>query len=218
MSQRDSLPSKSKPEACAVHGIQRCTICLPRYGTIVADPPWSVQAGPRNFGPPGARSSRPYSGAPRNMSRRLSYPTMTVEQIAAIPVSDWAAPDAHLYIWTINRYVENVYAIARAWGFEPSTLLVWAKSPKGRGLGGSFSTATEYVLFSRRGNVRSGQRVERNWWNWPRTLEHSQKPDAFLDIVEQVSPGPYLEMFARRARFGWEYWGDQSLGTAEVAA
>jgi N6-adenosine-specific RNA methylase IME4 len=44
----------------------------------------------------------------------------------------------------------------------------------------------------------------------------SSSTDAFLDIVEQVSPGPYLEMFARRARFGWEYYGDESLGTAEL--
>lgn len=53
------------------------------------------------------------------------------------------------------------------------------------------------------------------WFQWPRQA-HSQKPEAFLDLVEQVSPGPYLEMFARRARFGWDYWGDQSLGTAEL--
>ena len=55
------------------------------------------------------------------------------------------------------------------------------------------------------------------WFEWPRGA-HSSKPDAFLDLVEQVSPGPYLELFARRARFGWSYWGDQSLGTAEMAA
>jgi N6-adenosine-specific RNA methylase IME4 len=54
-------------------------------------------------------------------------------------------------------------------------------------------------------------------YKWPRG-HHSAKPDAFYDLVEQVSPGPYLEMFARRARFGWDYWGDQSLGTAELAA
>lgn len=47
---------------------------------------------------------------------------------------------------------------------------------------------------------------------------HSAKPEAWLDYIEQVSPGPYVEMFARRARFGWDYWGDQSLGTAEMVA
>jgi N6-adenosine-specific RNA methylase IME4 len=47
---------------------------------------------------------------------------------------------------------------------------------------------------------------------------HSRKPDGALDLIEQASPGPYLELFARRARFGWDYWGDQSLGTATMPA
>lgn len=172
-----------------------------RYRTIVADPPWHVQAGPRSLHDPGERS------------RALTYPTMTVEEIASLPVGDMAERDAHLYVWTINAYVERTYDIVRAWGFQPSTLLVWAKAPKGRGLGGAFSTSTEYILFARRGSLATRGRVDRNWWDWKRG-QHSAKPEAFLDIVEQVSPGPYLEMFARRARFGWDYWGDESLGTA----
>jgi N6-adenosine-specific RNA methylase IME4 len=77
-------------------------------------------------------------------------------------------------------------------------------------------------------NARKGQdrkpaspvrgRVDTRWFTWPRGA-HSAKPDAFYDMVEQVSPGPYMELFARRARLGdWDYWGDQSLGTAEMAA
>jgi N6-adenosine-specific RNA methylase IME4 len=75
-------------------------------------------------------------------------------------------------------------------------------------------------------NARKGQarkpatplqgRVDTRWFTWPRGA-HSSKPDAFYDMVERVSPGPYLELFARRARLGdWDYWGDQSLGTAEM--
>ena len=62
-----------------------------------------------------------------------------------------------------------------------------------------------------------GLRCDTRWWRWPRGV-HSAKPEAFLDVVESVSPSPRLEMFARRARFGWDYWGDESLGTAEVVA
>lgn len=58
-------------------------------------------------------------------------------------------------------------------------------------------------------------RWDTTWFEWPRR-DHSAKPDAFLDLVEQTSPGPYFEIFARRARLGWDYWGDQSLGTAEM--
>lgn len=53
------------------------------------------------------------------------------------------------------------------------------------------------------------------WYEAPRG-EHSAKPELFLDLIEQMSPGPYLELFARRARFGWEYAGNESLGTVEI--
>jgi N6-adenosine-specific RNA methylase IME4 len=49
-------------------------------------------------------------------------------------------------------------------------------------------------------------------------LAHSQKPEAFLDLIERVSPGPYVELFARRDRLGWDTWGNEALGTAELAA
>jgi len=172
-----------------------------KYATIVADPPWEVAAGPRSLHDPGEQT------------RQLVYPTMSVGEIAAMEVP--AASDAHLYLWTINRYVEDAYAIARAWGFAPSTLLVWVKTPKGRGLGGTFSNATEYMLFARRGALVAKGRVERNWWQWQRG-EHSAKPEAFLDIVESVSPGPYLELFARRQRLGWDTWGDEALNHVEM--
>lgn len=176
---------------------------MSKYRTIVADPPWNVKAGPRSLHDPGERT------------RDLTYPTLSVEDLAALPVGEWAERDAHLYVWTINAYVEQTYGIVRAWGFRPSTLLVWAKPPKGRGLGGTFATATEYVLFARRGSLKATGRIDRNYWTWPRG-EHSAKPEAFLDMVEQVSPGPYLELFARRARFGWDYAGDESLGTVSI--
>lgn len=177
--------------------------CVTRYATIVADPPWEVEAGPRSL------------HDAKERTRPLSYPTLTVAEIAAMRPP--AAADAHLYLWTINRYVEAAYGVAREWGFRPSTLLVWCKNPKGRGLGGDFSIATEYVLFARRGTLAAAQRVERNWWLWKRG-EHSAKPEAFLDLVEQVSPGPYLEMFSRRARLGWQTWGDEALHGTELVA
>jgi N6-adenosine-specific RNA methylase IME4 len=63
---------------------------------------------------------------------------------------------------------------------------------------------------------RPFEKATSRWYEWPRG-EHSAKPEAFIDLVEQVSPGPYVELFARRARFGWDYWGNESLGTAEMA-
>lgn len=179
-----------------------------RYRTIVADPPWQ-------YGKAGGYSWR--KGAPSGESRdMLAYPTMTADEIAAIRPP--AHTDAHLYIWTTQRYLWDTPRIARAWGFEPAKVLIWCKPPTGFSMGGAFGNSCEFVLFARRGSLGALSRVPRDWWEWSRKGGHSAKPEAFLDLVEQVSPGPRLEMFARRARFGWDYWGDESLSTVEMPA
>lgn len=179
------------------------------YRTIVADPPWDVKAGPGHNGAEGWENNT------STATRALPYPTMSVGEIAALEIP--AEANAHLYLWTINAYVEDAYGIARAWGFKPSTLIVWAKNPMGGGLGGAFGITTEYVLFARRGSLAHTGRVTGTWFNWKRAYDargkpkHSTKPPQFLDLVESVSPGPYLEMFARSNRLGWDAFGNEAL-------
>ena len=92
----------------------------------------------------------------------------------------------------------------------------------GIGLGGAYTITTEHVLFARRGSLAPLRRYDSTWFALKRPYNanggpmHSAKPDGFLDVVERVSPGPYLELFARRARFGWDYAGNGSLGTVEL--
>jgi N6-adenosine-specific RNA methylase IME4 len=185
---------------------------MTRYRTIVADPPWTQ---------PGSGS---YSGDARwkNHARKpseLPYQTMTLQDIFDFPVSGLAMRDAHLYLWVTNAFIEAGYEVARTWGFNPSVLLTWGKTPRGIGLGGAFTQTTEHVLFCRRGSLKARQRVDTTWWNFKRPHnQHSAKPEGFQDVVEQVSPGPYLELFARRDRLGWDTWGNQSLGTAQMGA
>ena len=172
---------------------------LSGFRCIVADPPWTQRTGSPNLHIAGG------GGA----SKFPPYATMSVEEIAALPVSDCAADGCHLYLWTTNRHLRSAYYVAEAWGFpaRPGTLLVWCKSPKGRGLAESYSLATEYCLFVQRG-LKATKRVSRNWFEWPRG-RHSAKPEAFQDMVETVSPGPRLELFARRKREGWTCWGNE---------
>jgi N6-adenosine-specific RNA methylase IME4 len=180
-----------------------------KYRTIVADPPWTMPSG------------GPYKGTARYRSApsTLPYETMSMEQIRRLPVASLAGEDAHLYLWVPNAHLEAGYSIARDWGFRPSQVLVWTKTPRGLGLGGAFTNTTEFVLFCRRGSLPPLNRQQTTWFHFKRPHNvHSAKPEGFLDVVEQVSPGPYVELFARRARFGWDYWGDQSLGTAEMEA
>jgi N6-adenosine-specific RNA methylase IME4 len=202
-----------------------------RYRTIVADPPWPYG----KFNGFSSGTSRKSGSAIRaggsfaltGDPKPLPYRSMTLEAITALPIRASAEPDAHLYLWTTQRYLFAAPKIISSWGFEPSCVLTWCKPPSGTALGWAFSPTTEFIVFARRGRLDPLTRWSSTWFQSSRPRMrgrgangplHSAKPDAFLDIVEQVSPGPYLEMFARRARFGWDYWGDESLGTAEVAA
>jgi N6-adenosine-specific RNA methylase IME4 len=166
----------------------------PPYSTIVADPPWYYEQG------------GPYSGVWASGPRVPPYSSMSVAEIRDLPVGDLADADSHLYLWTTNRYLRESFALAEWWGFDHSQVLTWCKPPKGIGPGGAFCTTTEFVLFCRRGSLAPLQRVDSSWWLWPRG-PHSVKPAAFLDLVEQVSPGPYVELFARAPRLGWDSWG-----------
>ena len=181
----------------------------PRYRTIVADPPWEQPSGGRHNGSDGRKVLTKPSALP--------YPTMPRDAIAGLPVAGLAESEAHLYLWTTNAHVEHAYDVARAWDFAPSVLLTWAKPPRGLGLGGAFTQTTEHVLFARRGTLPALRRLPTTWWLWNRG-RHSAKPEAFLDLVESVSPGPYLELFARRQRIGWDTWGNEALNHAELVA
>lgn len=194
-----------------------------KYRTIVADPPWDHSDGTGVKFSIGDRANRrPMLDGPQ--IRTLQYPTMTVAEISALPVSELAESDAHLYLWATNRYVESAYGVARSWGFKPTTLLTWCKDPNPGWLpGGTFPSNTEFILFAHRGSLPALSRANGRWFVWPRlrgpsvaegqkrNTKHSAKPEAFLDLVESVSPGPYLELFARRNRLGWSTWGNECL-------
>jgi N6-adenosine-specific RNA methylase IME4 len=182
------------------------------YRTIVADPPWQYPS----FNGFSSGKDTLQGGKSAEAATPLPYDTMSVDAIAALPVGDWAAAGAHLYLWTTQRYLWDARIVAEAWGFKPSTVLAWCKKPMGAGLGGAFAPTTEFVLFAHRGGLAPLQRYASTWFEGPRG-PHSRKPDVLMDIVEHVSPGPYLEMFARRDRLGWDTWGNESLGTAEMA-
>lgn len=172
-----------------------------QYATIVADPPWRYPTSLPGFGKKeGDIWKRPGSVVP--------YPTMTVAEIIALPVASVAAPDCHLYLWTTNAHLEAAFGVARSWGFKPSITLVWCKAPRGMSGFPTWNICTEFVLFCRRGTLKPITRQPRNWFEWKRG-KHSVKPEAFLDMVEATSPGPRLELFARRQRPGWDVWGDE---------
>lgn len=188
-----------------------------RYRTIVADPPWPLQDA----------KCRPWvmgAGGRRMRATTVPYEFMPLEDIYALPVADFAHEEGcHLYLWVPAKFNREGIGVrtAREWGFEVVSEIVWDKV--NFGLGRFPRPQHEILLVCRRGKLAFERRDVGSVQSWtvPRARNnggkvHSAKPDAALDLIEASSPGPYLEMFARTARFGWDYWGDQSLGTAEM--
>ncbi|HTU93538.1 MAG TPA: MT-A70 family methyltransferase [Gemmataceae bacterium] len=173
-----------------------------QFGTILIDPPWRFL-------------NRTGKMAPEH--RRLHrYPTMSFDEIAALPVGALAALKSHLYLWCPNALLAEGLRILYAWGFTYKTNLVWYKirkdgGPDGRGVGFYFRNVTELLLFGVKGKLRTKQ-AGRKQVNilLSRKQEHSWKPEEQYDIIEACSPGPYIELFARRRRAGWTCWGDQA--------
>jgi N6-adenosine-specific RNA methylase IME4 len=149
---------------------------------------------------------------------------MTVDAIAALPVVDIAGAAAHLFMWTLDRYVLDGGAarVCRAWGFEPlPQMIVWNKASAG--LGRILRPAHELILIGRRGNARLNEISTTTVQTWRQPYEnggkkHSAKPEGALDLIEALSPGPYLELFARRQRLGWDTWGNEARLDVDLAA
>ena len=170
----------------------------PPYSTIVADPPWR-DIGGRLTGVTRVGRQK------RDRSIAAQYSTMTTEDICALPVAGLAADDAHLYLWATNLGIREGFAVMDAWGFTYKALLTWVKQGH-LGMGRYFRTQTEQVLFGVRGSLRTEDRSQVTHFAAPKR-GHSVKPAAFGDLVERCSPGPYVELFARQPRLGWDSWG-----------
>ena len=177
-----------------------------KYHTIVVDPPWQFDQAWATNGNPylfyGVRGRKP-RGAVAN------YSVMTLQDIAELPVGDWADPDgAHLYLWTTNTFMDEAYDLVRAWGFKPKTILTWVK-PR-LGMGTYYRNSTEHVIFAVKGSLKTLRKDCRTAFYGVQG-RHSEKPAAFYDMVETMSPGPYLDVFARKQRFNWHTWGNEAF-------
>lgn len=180
------------------------------FGTILIDPPWRFQNRTGKMAPEHKRLHR--------------YPTMGLQDIKALPVLPLAAAKCHLYLWVPNALLPWGLELMGSWGFEYKANLVWYKirsdgGPDGRGVGFYFRNVTELVLFGVKGSLRTRE-AGRRQVNivLERKREHSRKPEGLYDVIEACSPGPYLELFARHPRVGWEQWGNEMGALAPSAA
>lgn len=174
-----------------------------RYRTIYADPPWQFQNRTGKVAPEHKRLSR--------------YHTMKLEEIMALPISDIADEKCHLYLWIPNALLPSGLSVMKEWGFEYKTNIIWEKirhdgAPDGRGVGFYFRNVTEILLFGIRGGKNRTLSPARSQVNLIRAMkrEHSRKPDEIVSLIESCSSGPYIELFARGEREGWDMWGNEA--------
>lgn len=179
-----------------------------KFGTILADPPWRFQNRRGKVAPEHGRLHR--------------YNTMSLDEICRLPVVDVAADTAHVYLWTPNALLPDALSVMAAWEFDYKSNIVWHKVRRdggsdGRGVGFYFRNVTELLLFGVRGKNARTLAPGRSQVNFiaARKREHSRKPDEQYDLIEACSPGPHLELFARRRRAGWVSWGNE-IGDPEL--
>lgn len=176
-----------------------------RYRTIVADPPWQQKMmGKRR------RSHDPYT------RQKLDYPTMTLDEIQALPLAELAESGAHLWLWTTNQFLRAGFEVMEAWGFKYLAPITWVKPS---GVGNYFVHRTQTVLFGYREHCRfPAARYLPTVFNAANPAVHSTKPEQFFDLVERISPDPRIELFARQRRAGWDAWGNEVENSLDWAA
>jgi len=177
------------------------------YRVIYADPPWTFST---------------YSRKGKGRSAEAYYDCMSLDAIKALPVAEWAANDCVLLLWTTDPLLPTAFDVIRAWGFTYKTIgFYWAKLNKSAdptiysdssffgGLGFWTRANPEICLLATRGHPRRRRADVRKLIVSPRR-EHSRKPDEQYDRIESLFPEPYVELFARQRRPGWDSWGNEA--------
>jgi N6-adenosine-specific RNA methylase IME4 len=173
------------------------TIKRTRYRTLYADPPWHEAGGGQTV-----------RGAQKH------YPLMKTKDIIGLQLGRHGLPDSHLYLWVTNNYLPDGLAVMAAWGYRYITTITWVKDRIG--LGQYYRGITEHCLFGVRGRslpyrtTALGLRAQGVTVIQAPRGRHSEKPEEMRTMIEKVSPGPYLELFARKQTPGWAVWGNEA--------
>ncbi len=160
------------------------------FRVIVCDPPWKYDR-------------------ETDVTQRgtVSYPSLSIDDIKRLPVRKCAHKDCILWLWATNAHLPYAFEIATAWGFEYKTMLTWAKQKMG--MGDWLRGKTEHCLLCVRGKP-TVQLTNQTTLLIANAGKHSAKPEEFYALVEKLCPGSKLEMYQRKARKGWQGWGDEA--------
>lgn len=166
---------------------------MKKYQIIYADPPWPIK----------------WRGSSSIGTKPLAYPTMTLMELAQLPVKEIAEDCSKLFMWTTNGFLPEALGLLNFGGFQYDKLWTWCKST---GAGGHPRNATEHLIEASRGSLKSIGRHEKainNWFEAP-TKGHSIKPNKMRQLIEYCYPNTTkIELFAREKTDGWDVWGNE---------
>jgi N6-adenosine-specific RNA methylase IME4 len=193
-----------------------------RFATIVADPPWDYSGKLSGGGTSGYSPVHPSRGGSRGAANH--YRTLDIWQLKMLPVPSITAEQSHLYLWTTGAFMAEAFELAGEWGFRPKGVIPWVKTKRGAaeavaasgdlaagvrmGMGLYIRWCTEFVVFAVRGKLPTA-RNDALGIVFAERGRHSEKPEALYDLVRALSPGPRIDLFARREREGFVAWGDE---------
>lgn len=176
---------------------------MTKYGAILCDPPWAFKTFSNTHTTP-------------HRCAEDHYKTMTHADLLALPVSDWAAKDCALFMWVVDSHLPDALELAAKWGFAYKTIGFWWDKGK-IGMGYWTRKQSEPCLMFTRGKPARHSKAVRQVIREPRR-EHSRKPDETHERIQALVGGPYLEMFARERRPGWDVWGNETAKFDDLAA
>jgi len=187
---REQQEARPLPVGQSVQTLQQLLEQGRKFATIYADPPWQ------------------YENEASRAAATNHYATMSVDDICAEPISDLAEDNAHLHLWTTSSFLPEALHVIDAWGFQFKSSFVWIKPQIG--LGNYWRVSHEFLLLGVRGNLTFSDRSIASWIQAHRTI-HSRKPGIVRELIERVSPGPYLELYGREELpdSAWTVYGNQ---------
>lgn len=178
---------------------------MKKYSVIYADPPWKY----KNESPPCLPEKQP-----ETCKIEYYYPTMSLDDIKAINVKGISENDCVLFLWATTPAINEALEVVKAWGFKYKTMITWEKTNRDC-MGYWFRTCTEHLIVAVKGKVKAFRSMERTCYHEKRS-KHSKKPEYFYSLIEKVTNGNRIEMFARNHREGWDVFGNEVENSIEI--
>ena len=170
-----------------------------KYKVIYADPPWSYK---------NKKTGRTNGNQPEGSGAHTKYPTMSLDEIKALPIKNISEKNSILFLWATVPLLPEAFEVMESWGYRYKTMITWHKIMS-LGMGYWFRGQTEHLLLGVKGNIKAFRQQVPNFYQ-SKTLRHSEKPEYFRELIDKAIPETNrIELFARKKTEGWDVWGNE---------